>query len=478
MSPRPDDALPDPAFPDRTLRNLASDLRRGRLRASELAERAIAAQRGADEASSGAYKLFDADGARRMAARADERLASEAEPPPLCGIPVSVKDLYGVPGLPTFAGTLRALPPRWTEEGWLVSRLRNQGAVLTGKTHTVELAYGGVGTNPHWGTPRNPWDREEHRVPGGSSAGAGVSLLEGSALVALGTDTGGSIRIPASMTGTVGPRWSTGRWPATGVVPLSPTMDTVGVLTRSVEDAVWVFGALDAAQGDPERLRTELLKGSRSFTVGIPSGRLRSSCQDDVAGVVEEALEELEAAGWRVREIEGTLLDEAADRYLGGSVVSAECRAFLERELPGWLDLLDPTVSERIRGAPPLDSDAYRSSVAERERMTARGPALFEEVDLLALPGVLITPPRLADLDDLDAYLDANATILRSTCPASWLGLCAITLPVGLDGTGMPVGLQLLAPGGEDEGILAAALAAERVLGRSRTRLGRPPPPP
>jgi aspartyl-tRNA(Asn)/glutamyl-tRNA(Gln) amidotransferase subunit A len=218
---------------DLPLSRLAAELRQGGVSAGELVEEAVR-RHGERGARLHAYKHFDADGARRAAGTADRLLREQADPPPLCGVPTSIKDLYGVEGLPVFAGTARQLPESWSRDAWLVGRLRAQGAVPMGKTHTVELAYGALGINPHWGTPRNPWDTRTHRIPGGSSCGAGVSLWEGSALLALGTDTGGSIRIPASMTGVVGHKTTQGRWPVEGVVPLSSTLDTVGGLTRSV----------------------------------------------------------------------------------------------------------------------------------------------------------------------------------------------------------------------------------------------------
>ena len=158
---------------DRPLAEIAVALRKKELSALELAQESIARHR-RTESSHHAYKHWDPEGAREAARRADERLASDPDPPPFCGIPVSVKDLFGVQGLPTFAGTARRLPDEWETDAWLVGRLRDQGAVFMGKTHTVELAYGAVGINPHWGTPRNPWDADAHRIPGGSSCGAGV----------------------------------------------------------------------------------------------------------------------------------------------------------------------------------------------------------------------------------------------------------------------------------------------------------------
>ena len=144
-----------------------------------------------------------------------------------------------------YAGSSRLMPDALQREGPLVENLRQQRAVFTGKTHTVEFAFSGLGLNSHWGTPRNPWDTAVHRVPGGSSSGAGVSLIEGSAILAFGSDTAGSVRIPASLTGTVGLKTTHGRWPLAGIVPLSPTLDTAGLLARTADDMLFAFAAID-----------------------------------------------------------------------------------------------------------------------------------------------------------------------------------------------------------------------------------------
>jgi aspartyl-tRNA(Asn)/glutamyl-tRNA(Gln) amidotransferase subunit A len=458
-----------------TLTELAAALRQKRLSAVELTETAIRAHERTDS-SNHAYKLFDAEGALQAARTADERLARDADPPPFCGVPVSVKDLYGVQGLPTFAGTAHRLPEKWEADAWLVGRLREQNAVFTGKTHTVELAFGAVGINSHWDTPRNPWDAETHRIPGGSSAGAGVSLWAGSALLALGSDTGGSVRIPASLTGTVGHRTTIGRWPTTGVVPLSTTLDTVGGLTRSVADSAFFFGSIDPAWGDPGALLQHLNETDTTrVRLAVPRCQIWSDCQADIATVIERGLRELTSSGWTTSETDGDLLDDASDHYLTGGIGGAECLAFINRELPQWLEVLDPVVGKRLEGSPALDSEAYSASITTLEGMVARSGDLFDSVDLLALPTAIITPPAVSDLEDLDRYIETNRATLRPTGPVSMLGLCALTVPVGLDETGMPVGLQLVAPGGRDELLLAAGLAAERVLGTPSERLGAPP---
>mmetsp|Transcript_13802 Transcript_13802/g.41733 ORF Transcript_13802/g.41733 Transcript_13802/m.41733 type:complete len:375 (-) Transcript_13802:529-1653(-) len=352
------------------------------------------------------------------------------------------------------------------------------GAVPVGKTHTVEMAYGAVGFNPHWGTPRNPFD--EARVPGGSSCGAGVSLGEGSALIALGTDTGGSIRIPASVTGNVGLKLTKGRWSTDGVVPLSQTLDTVGGLTRTVEDQIFFFLALDPAAQRGERFAEAVCQRATEaasvfesrgvITLGKPSrGRAWAEASADVAAVVDRALDRLSShTKVRVVDVDGDLLDRAQELYDTGGIAGAECRSVLESQLPGWLDLLHPTIRDRIELAPAsLESPKYLESIRTQQALVDEVPSqLFcDGVDFVVLPTQLDTPPRLADVsDDLQAYVAANKRGLAPTCPASILGLCAISLPVGTDTSGMPVGLQILAPANHDWPLLQVARAIEHRL--------------
>ncbi len=233
-----------------SLENLAAAMRDGGVSASGLADWAVANHDRRTETLQ-AYKAWEPSRFHAEAAAADAALAAGIDLGPLQGIPVSVKDLYGLSGYPIFAGCSRELPEKWQAEGPVVRALRHQLATVSGKTHTVQFAFGALGTNPYWGTPRNPWDGENHRVPGGSSAGAGVSLIEGSALLAYGSDTGGSVRMPASFTGTVGVKTSKGRWSTAGIVPLSTTLDTAGTLTRTVADAALAFAVIDPQTTEP-----------------------------------------------------------------------------------------------------------------------------------------------------------------------------------------------------------------------------------
>ncbi len=445
--------------------------------------RAAVAQHDKLDAQLTAYRTFDATSAIEQAKAADgvlDRAARDRNfiPGPLCGIPISVKDIYGANGLPTFAGSIRQLPTEpWSFDAWLVARARKAGAVVMGKTHTVEFAYGGVGLNPISGTPRNPWDLGSERIPGGSSCGAGVSLWEGSASVALGSDTGGSIRIPASMTGVVGHKTTKGRWPTQGVVQLSNTFDTVGALTRTVEDSTWFFGSVDPCWGDPSPLLEKLTKTSLDgVRIGIPECSIWEACQSDLRNVLETALTELEAAGAQVRRDRGTLLDDAVDLYLTCGIGKAELSAFLNTHLPEWIKALHPIVGTRLEGPHPLDGPEHHEALLKQRGISEQASELFTDTDVLVLPGHLVTPPPIKEVSsDLETYSHINYTTLRATCAVNLLDLCAISVPVGLDSKGMPVGLQLIARGGDDERLLGIALALERTLGTAEARLGSPP---
>ncbi|HLI11411.1 MAG TPA: amidase [Alphaproteobacteria bacterium] len=459
----------------RSLSAIAAALRNGEITSLELTEAAIA-RHDAVGGVLNAYKTWNADEARLQARAADAALVSGAVLGPLQGIPISVKDLYGVKGWPTFAGTPKRLPPQWEQEGPVVAALRRQLGVVTGKSHTVELAFGGLGVNPHWGTPRNPWDAKAHRLPGGSSSGAGVSLWEGSALVALGTDTAGSVRIPAAMTGTVGLKTSYGRWSTAGIVPLSYSLDTAGVLARSAADLAYAFAAIDPAWGDAAALDAATAGlDLDAVRIGIAGAPLWDDCSPGIAEAARRALDELAKKDAKLRDAPLPQAKDAIALLHQGSVASAECDAFLEAELPDWRPHLDPIITIRIADGGAIPARDLLLRYRRMQRLSREVVACFEGLDVIAAPTVPVTPPTLEEVADLGAYRRLNMLALRNTCLANYLGLCAITIPVGLDAAGLPVGLQLYARHSQEERLLAIARAAERVLGVPRERLGPPP---
>ena len=448
-----------------TIAELGKALRAGRVTARDLLSQALANR---NEAL-GAYKLWMPDHAARAADLADAAFAQGLDFGPLQGLPVSVKDLFGIAGTPTHAGAPKPLPSAWEAEGPVVASVRSGLAVITGKTHTVEFAFGGVGSNPHWGTPRNPWGGTSHRVPGGSSAGAGVSLLEGTAVAALGSDTAGSVRVPASFTGTVGLKTSFGRWSLQGIVPLSPSLDTAGLLTRSVADTALAFAAMDPVCQTPP-----MTADRSSLRLGVIESFFED-CGPGVAEVVRTALAELEQRGATVRTFDLPEVAVAKEIFGEGGLAVPEFIAFIENELPEFRATLDPNVRSRFEAFGTLTATAYLGRKMRIARAAAAANARLAGIDAIVGPTTPITAPLLQHAAEGEGYRTHNMAALRNTMPGNLLEFCGLTIPAGLDGSGMPVGLQLLAPRGMDERLISIGLAVEAVIGPASRRLGAPP---
>ena len=455
------------------LRDQYAALRSGKLRALELAEAACEAYR-IREQQDNAYLTWQGETACAIARATDAVIAQGGDTGALMGMTVSIKDIYAVPGLPTYAGSSQRLPASWERPGPVVSALLAQLPSVMGKTHSVEFAFGGLGTNAHWGAPRNPWDSQAHRTPGGSSSGAGVSLVGGTASLALGTDTAGSIRIPASMTGVAGLKTTAGRWSTAQIVPLSTTLDTPGLLARRVDDLAFAFDALDGRLS-PRPARVPGTPDLADMTFGVPERFFWDDCSPGIAEAVQQAIRQLEAAGARVVGIELPNTDDAYELFQKGGVAAPELAAFLNTELPHMIAGLDPNVADRIRAADDIPAWEYVRRRTVLDRLHGDAVARMNEVDAVLTPTVAITPPTLESLVPEGAYAKANMKALRNTVMANFMGLCGLTLPVGLDAAGMPVGLQILAGPWQDARLLAIGQAIEAKLGSGVDILGDPP---
>lgn len=420
--------------------------------------------------------------ARLSADAADASFTAGHELGLLQGIPLSIKDLYGIRGYPTYAGSGKKLPEKWEREGPVVRAIKAQIAVITGKTHTVEFAAGGIGDNIHWGAPYNPWDPENHRGPGGSSSGAGVSLWECSALVAFGSDTMGSVRIPASMTGVVGLKITYDRWSNDGIVPLRTSQDTPGPLTRTVADAAFVFAALDPAhRAQPQKLLDRLAGAEVSrFTFGVADKCFWDDCGSGIAETVGDAIAALEQAGARTVDAPSKEIADLFDFVMSGSFANptpwvSELVGFLKSELPDWVEQLDPGLQERLQAGRKQTAAEFIQCEKFLSELRDTAPANFDSIDVMVAPTLVVSPPILTDGKPHADPSTSPIISARNTCAANFLQQCAITIPVGKDAEGMPVGLQLTAPGGEEEKLLAVATAVEGALGTARDRLGIPP---
>ena len=446
----------------------------GKLKARALVEQAIANH----ERCGGklmAYSQWAPEYARGCADDADAAFAVGARAGPLQGIPVSIKDLFAVCGFATYAGSPKRLPPQFEIEGPVIASLRRQLATVMGKTHMVEFAFGGTGHNAHYGSPYNPWDTKAHRSPGGSSSGAGVSLCEGSALLALGSDTAASVRLPAAMTGNAGLKITKERWSTAGIVPLSFTFDTPGILARSMADAAFSFAALDPLLGDSFAFLRRVPASIGGMRIGIADSWFWDGCENGIDGVVRGAIDKLASAGAIVKDKPLPEAREAFAVFAEGGVSAIELRAFLDQELPGWLETTDPVNAPALKNTENLSARDYLRRRLRLVTAAKAAAARFDDVDVIATPTVMFSPHVLAEESSAEQFWARNRKIVHNLAPVNFLTLCAATLPVGLDRIGMPVGLQLIAKGGDDERLVAVACAAERVLGTPHEILGIPP---
>ncbi len=446
---------------------LSKELSSGRL-TSEMLTRYAIERHESRGAILNAYRSWLPETALEMARHSDRLLASGMPYQALQGIPISIKDIFGLEGHPIFAGSGQELPAKWRRSGPFVADLAAQYSVFIGKTHTVEFAYGGLGVNNHWGTPKNPWDTVNHRVPGGSSSGAGISLWEGSAWIALGTDTSGSVRVPASYTGNVGLKTSLGLWSTDGVVPLSPTLDTIGILTRTAADAQLAFHSISHLQ-DYSFVCAQLAKQQNcsrhiTFRIGIDDGLMWRESDPVIAQMCLDALHRLEKDGCQLISFDFPESEEAIEmRNLGGPV-SAELIAFLQSELPDWYDSLDPVIRERIKMGGDISATEYLRRL--RQINGARQTAMehFHRINVIASPTVPISPPMMSEISTPEDYMSRNLLALQNTTVGSFLDFCAITIPIGLDPLGMPVGLQFMSRSRNESILLALGLRLEKIV--------------
>lgn len=380
---------------------------------------------------------------------------------PLAGIPISVKDLLDVAGEPTSAGSaeLAKVAQPAAVDADVVARLRAAGAVILGHTNMTEFAYSGLGINPHFGTPLNVWDRQMGRVPGGSSSGAALSVVEKMAVAAIGSDTGGSIRIPAAFNRLYGFKPSYGRHSLKGVFPLGRSLDTVGPLANSVECCRiidHVMAGLPIPDADPRPL------------VGKRFGILETIALDDldveVAGSFVRALETIAKAGARLERIKVDAIERFWDIAKLGSIVGAEAfhahRNFLKQHADG----MDPRVRSRLEAAGGISAADYLDMLDLQKDMQQRTHLATRNYDAVLMPTVAIAPPEIKPIlasDEL--YGETNLKVLRNTAIGNILGRPAMTVPIGQP-DGAPAGLMIMGEHGGDALVLDHAESIDRTL--------------
>ncbi|MDF2709480.1 MAG: amidase [Nonomuraea muscovyensis] len=429
---------------------LGSALRSGRASARELARRSLDTI-AARDAALGAFVAVDAEGAMAAAAAADAELAAGTDRGPLHGIPVGVKDLIDVAGLPVTMGSAHFAGHVAAEDAACVRRLREAGAVIVGKTATHEFAYGPTGDRSLQGPARNPWDPA--RMAGGSSSGSAVAVAAGMVPVAVGTDTGGSVRIPAALCGVAGFKPAAGTVADAGVFPLAQSLDHVGLLATTAEDCLTAYLAI----GSPPPGR-RAGRASRA-RIGWVAPSSRRPAAEAVAAVAERALpappEPVEPP-----------LDELRDDFV--AIQSSEAYAIHADRVADRPDRYDPEVLDRLKAAARVPGWRYVRAMAARDRHRARLDALFERFDLLASPTVGVTAPLLGErVVAVDgAEHPVRDTLLAFTSPWNVVGHPALSIPAGTV-SGLPVGLQLVCPPGRERLLFDVAAVVAHRLGAS-----------
>lgn len=394
--------------------------------------------------------------ARAMGDYADAMRAAGIEVSPLAGLPVSVKDLFDVAGETTWAGStvLRDAPPA-VADAPAVKRLRDAGAAIIGKANMTEFAFSGIGLNPHYGTPANPADKDVARIPGGSSSGAAVSVAAGLCVAGLGSDTGGSIRIPAALCGLVGFKPTARRVPLAGAIPLSTTLDSIGAMTRSVDDCILVDSII---ADQPLSIPGLPLKDMR---LAVPQTLMLDALEPHVAASFSAALSRLSAAGARIVDASFAMLDEAAalNKFSGVEAFAWHRGLLAAREAE-----YDFRVVKRIKQGTSMSAADYIDLHRARRDWITRMEGQLAPFDAVIMPTVPLVAPVIAELEaSEEAFFKVNSLLLRNPSTINLLDGCAVSMPCHAEGT-LPVGLMIAGPAMTDRRILAIARAVEKAM--------------
>ena len=446
----------------KTLLEISGALAAGTTTSRALTETALA--RADDKAGEGArvFTRLYREAALAEADASDRLRQAGIVPSPLAGLPISIKDLFDVAGETTLAGSVVLKGKQAAKaDAPIVQRLRAAGAVIVGRTNMTEFAFSGLGLNPHYGTPRNPWDRKTGRIPGGSSSGAAVSVTDGMAAAAIGTDTGGSVRIPSALCGLTGFKPTARRVPTEGAFPLSFVLDSIGPLACSVACCALLDAVL---AGEPPQVPAALPLAGLRF--GAPQRYVLDGMDATVSATYAAALTRLSKVGARIVDIPFAELESLPAINAKGGIVTAEAYAIHRKLLAESGDRYDPRVGVRLRRGAAQDAADYIDLLAARRDLIARAAAVSAPFDALIMPTVPVVAPALAPLEaDDDLYAKTNVLVLRNPSAGNFLDRCALSLPCHAPGEA-PVGLMLMGEHGQDRRLLAIGLAVEAALKR------------
>ncbi|MGD8881508.1 MAG: amidase [Desulfobacterales bacterium] len=452
-----------------TISELAALIRKGEITCVELARHFISRINRLEDKLN-AYRLLCMERAMDRAKAADSAFKEGGDRSPLQGIPYAVKDLINVKGLATTAGAKIFEQHIAAEDAAVIHRLEQAGMILLGKTNTVQFAFSGVGINHDHGTPYNPWS-ESHYLPGGSSSGSGVAVAAGLVPMALGTDTGGSVRVPAALCGTAGLKTTVGRVSRAGVYPLSWSLDSVGVLARSVADAALVYQCMQGADiNDDTTLGLadqDVLKDLKSSVKGRRLAFAETVFFDDIHPEVNTAVrvcgDVFKELGAEVSSIKFAEAAEALALNPGGVFIASEGYTVNQKWLVENFDQLDPVVAQRMIKGKEIPAAKYLGNMLAAKRLRAKVYNILKDIDALLVPTTCVPAIPVTEVDtDIDTYLKYNAMYLRNTNIGNTLNLCGLNVPCGFTKEGLPIGLLIYGKPFQEEVVLNIGYAFQQ----------------
>lgn len=442
-----------------SIEQAAIDLSTGQITGEKLVRQCLEATAERNGQGSTVFTELYAQEAIEQARGIDIIRASGVQVPFTAGIPITIKDLFDVSGRVTMAGSvvLKNNKPA-SQDAVVVQRLRQAGFIIIGKSNMTEFAYSGLGVNPHYGTPLNPYDRQTGRIPGGSSSGATVAISDGFALGGVGTDTGGSCRIPAALCGIVGFKPTARRIPMDGVLPLSPSLDSVGPLASSVEGCAILDSVLSGTS--IEKHKASSLQGLR---FAVPQHYVLDSLDKSVATDFERSLTRLSQAGVSIVELNIPELEQISHINRMGGFTAAEAYAWHRDLLELSEDGYDPRVSVRIRKGAAQSAADYLDLLNARETLKLSVNEKTCHFDALVCPTVPTIAPTIESMNDEDTYHTNNLLMLRNPSVANILDCCSISVPCHETGKA-PTGFMLIAANNHDENLLSIARGVEKLF--------------
>ena len=447
------------------LRDTAAALHSGELSSVDLLESAITAAKASDSVF-----ISINEGLLSFAEAIDRGRRAGQTTPPLAGIPIALKDLFNVRNETTLAGSLvrKHYAKPEANDAVVVAPLREAGLLFLGRTNLSEFAFSGMGLNPHYGTPLCIWDRQNQRIPGGSSSGSAVSVAEGIVGATLGSDTAGSCRIPAAFNGIVGVKPSFGRLSLQGIYPLSPTSDAPGPMARDLDSCFILDQLMSAATRPADPLPELQARDPASLRLIVPEARVMEDLDDEVKAAFNWSLEQLRDAGAVIVSQAMPVLDQCIDLFNTRAIALYEAYQHHQEMLENHLDEYDPFVSLRLLGGRDISESEQQSRYRDKRDLATGFNQQFDELsgDAIVYPSAAYIPPLVSSAADLEKAKQINLRCLRNTSTANYFDGCSISLPCHEIGKA-PVGFMLSAKNGDDDALYRVAAAVEACLNQT-----------